>query len=60
MDHITNVRIVKSFNGTWGVQFDFKSGLEIVEYVGSIDKAIDAAAKMRTPPVLHVIQGGLA
>jgi hypothetical protein len=60
MDQIVDIRIVQSRDGIWGVRFGFLGGEEIVEPVGSIDAAIAKAARLRRPPLLRVIEGGLS
>ena len=60
MDEVTNMRICRvDDNDRWGVRYQFKSGRVHVYGAGSLASAIALVSRLRRPPTLRVIQGGL-
>jgi hypothetical protein len=59
MNEIVSVRICPlGRSERWGIHFQFKNGRANIEDVGSLETAIDIAARLRRPPTLRVIEGG--
>jgi uncharacterized protein with ACT and thioredoxin-like domain len=60
MDEITDMRICRvDDTDRWGVRYQFKSGRIHICGAGSLANAIAAVSRLRRPPTLRVIQGGL-
>lgn len=60
MDEVTDMRICRvDDTDRWGVRYQFKSGRVHIYGAGSLASAIALVSRLRRPPTLRVIQGGL-
>ena len=60
MDKVVDVRIFRCdcTGEWWGIRYRCENGDEVCRVLGDRDLAIAAAAKLRRPPELRVIEGG--
>ena len=60
MDEINDLRIHSHENSDqWGIRHQFESGRVHVDQVDGVASAIASVSRLREPPTLRVIQGGL-